>query len=521
MLVRPRPSILALAGTALLVLLSPHSARPLPAGQLPAGREEALATITPDSLRGHLSFLASDLLEGRDTPSRGLDLAAEYIAAQFRRAGLEPAGDDGYFQTAPWKVQAPGAFRFEIRLGDRVFHLAPDGIGLNRLQPLDVKDAELVRVDASDPDALGKLDAAEFEGKVVVADLPKAEERAGASARTLFNALGGLKPALIVLLDRESTRGSGLPTGRLIDPEGPSRAGGLRLPGATPPQVVVNDPAVVEALAASPPGPIDGTATLSLGEGVERPVALRNVVGLLRGSDPKLKDEYVVVSAHYDHIGQRPGQPGDQIFNGANDDGSGTVAVVELASALAKADPLPKRSVLFVTFFGEEKGLLGSRYFGKHPVVPLASIVAHVNLEQVGRTDDREGPQVDRASMTGFDFSDLGPTFALAGQATGVEVFKHPTNSDAFFGRSDNQALADLGIPAHTLCVAYVYPDYHGAGDHWDKIDYDNFARVVKTVGLAVLTVADRAEPPAWNPDNPKAARYLKAWKALHGADQE
>jgi Zn-dependent M28 family amino/carboxypeptidase len=281
-------------------------------------------------------------------------------------------------------------------------------------------------------------------------------------------------------------------------------------------QVIVHDPDAIAALDTLPVGPIEGTVTLTLGEPVERPAVLRNVVGLLRGSDPKLRDEYVIVSAHYDHIGVRPTATGDRIFNGANDDGSGTVAVVELASALAKVQPRPKRSILFVTFFGEEHGLLGSRYFGRKPVVPLKSIVAHVNLEQVGRTDDREGPQVNRASMTGFDFSEVGAIFAEAGQATGVEVFKHPRNSDAFFGRSDNQALADLGIPAHTLCVAYIYPDYHGLADHWDRIDYDNFARVCRTFGLGILMIADRPEPPAWNAENPKASRYLKAWNDLH-----
>jgi len=330
------------------------SAQHAPAFEITPGVRAMLDHISADSLRGHLSFIASDALEGRNTPSRGLDIAAEYIAAQFRRAGLEPVGDDGYFQTA------------------------------------------------------------------------------------------GLQPA-----------------------------------------------------------------------SAEKPVKVRNVIGLLRGSDAALKDTYVLVTAHYDHLGMKPGA-GDTIFNGANDDGSGTVSVIELASALASLKERPRRSVVFMTFFGEEKGLLGSHYYGQHPIFPIDKTVADINLEQVGRTDSDEGPQVNNASMTGIDFSDVGAIFQAAGKLTGINIYKHARNSDAFFGRSDNQALANQGVPAHTLCVAYVYPDYHGLGDHWNKIDYQNMARVNRAVALGVLMIANNPQAPRWNQANPKAARYAQAWKALH-----
>jgi len=191
--------------------------------------------------------------------------------------------------------------------------------------------------------------------------------------------------------------------------------------------------------------------------------------------------------------------------------------VVELASALSRLEPRPKRSILFLTFFGEEKGLLGSRYYGRHPLVPLKDTAAMINLEQVGRTDDSEGPSLKRASMTGFDFSEVGTVLERAGQAVGVEVVKHPKNSDLFFGRSDNQSLADSGVPAHTLCTAFMFPDYHQEGDHWDRIDYANMARVGQAIGLGVLELADAANRPLWNEANPKTERYVKAWKTLHG----
>ena len=123
--------------------------------------------------------------------------------------------------------------------------------------------------------------------------------------------------------------------------------------------------------------------------------------------------------------------------------------------------------------------MLGSRYYGRNPIIPVDKTVADVNLEQVGRTDDSEGPRVGSAALTGFGYSEVSKVSRRLGRGRGDEaVVKHPRNSDAFFGRSDNQALADLGVPAHTLCVAFSYPDYHGAADHWDKVDYANMAKV-------------------------------------------
>jgi hypothetical protein len=346
-----------------LAVLSAAAAPAVCAGGPSSAPPEAvplLDRISASSMRGNLSFLASDALEGRGTPSRGLDIAADYIAAQFRRAGLEPLGDDGYFQTADWSQINP----------------------------------------------------------------------------------------------RRN-----------------------RNPGAV----------------------------------AQPPVKVRNVAGILRGSDPVLKDTYILVTAHYDHIGTGQGS-GDQIFNGANDDGSGTVSVIELANAFAAHKQRPRRSIVFMTVFGEEHGLVGSRYYGANPLVPLEKTIAGINLEQLGRTDDSEGPNKLALNVTGFDFSDVGAILKSAGDQTGIRVWKHAVNSDKYFARSDNQALADQGIPSHTVSVAYGFPDYHGAGDDWDKIDYDNMAAVDRTVALAIWTIANSAQTPKWNKANPKARNYLKRW---------
>ncbi len=358
----PRQQIAGVAGAILLALLATGADQPLSPDQ-----RAVMGHISADSLRGNLSFLASDLLEGRATPSRGLDLAAEYVAAQFRRAGLEPAGDDGYFQTAT--------------LAD----VGPRGI-------------------------------------------------------QLAQALG------------------------------------------------VNDPSSVK---------------------------MRNVAGILRGSDPNLRNTYVILSSHYDHLGMAASGE-DRIYNGANDDGSGSSSVMEVANALAALPVHPKRSILFILFFGEERGLWGSHFYAAHPLVPPAQTIAQLNLEQVGRTDDSEGPQIRAAAITGFDFSNLPEIFADAGRAAGVTIAKNPRNSDPYFSRSDNQSLADLGIPAHTLSVAYDFPDYHKVTDTWEKIDYDNMAAVDRAVALGMLRLASDEAPPKWNDQYAPARRYAEAAHKLH-----
>ena len=323
------------------------------AGALTPQQQAVVNGISENSLRGHLSFISSDLLEGRDTPSRGLDIAAEYIAAQFLRAGLEPVGGDGYFQDAK-----PG-------------------------------------------------------GKVV-----------------------------------------------------------------------------------------------------------HNVAGLLRGSDASLADTYVILSAHYDHLGTRPtGQ--DRIYNGANDDGSGTVSVIEIASALAAAPERPKRSILFLTFFGEELGardykdLAGSRYYAAHPLVPLSKTIASVNLEQIGRTDATSGKQIGVAYVTGFDYSNLGAILNDAAQPTGIAIKKDLPSKGEFFERSDNLSLALAGVPSHTIYVADDYSDYHKVGDEWQKVDYANMARVDRAIALGLLRLASEAPPPKWNQASPAARPYTEAAKRL------
>lgn len=441
--------------------------------------QSAMDRISAQSLRGHLSFLASDLLEGRATPSRGLDLAAEYIAAQFRRAGLEPVGDNGYFQTATLMEREPNwdGFEMTFTVGGKTIRIEKSEAYLLPPSALNLRDVPVIVADQSTPPE-------QTRGKVVFL--------AAARGRVAFD-----QAALVIAANPN------LPAGPQVrDPEGgPARAGiGM-----------VNKPELAAFLKDYP----DTKVNVHMAAAIERPVTVHNVAGLLRGSDPRLSETYVLLTSHYDHVGMRA-TGDDRIFNGANDDGSGTVSVVEIAGALAAVNPHPKRSILFMTFFGEERGLLGSRFYGRHPIVPLDKTVADLNLEQIGRTDASDGPQIGTASITGFDFSELPGILADAGKIAGIKVYKNEEASDAYFGRSDNQALADVGIPAHTLCVAFDYPDYHKVGDHWEKVDYGNMAKVDRAVALALLHLASDFPPPKWNESNPKAMKYVDAAKKLH-----
>ncbi|MFO0046155.1 MAG: M28 family peptidase [Armatimonadota bacterium] len=248
---------------------------------------------------------------------------------------------------------------------------------------------------------------------------------------------------------------------------------------------------------------------------------VRNVIGIIPGSDSELKSQYVLITAHYDHLGMKLVKEGDSkegvdlIYNGANDNGSGTAGVINTARLLAKSKP--KRTLVFMTFYGEEKGLVGSQYYVKNPVFPLKDTVAMINLEQIGRTDDTEGARVSEISMTGFELSDLGTLFNVVGKKFGVPASGHPRNSFAYFGASDNMGFALAGIPAHTVCTSYEFPDYHKLSDTPEKIDYVNMAKIVTVVAETAKVVANQAKVVSWNQNEPRAKRYIEAAKKLKG----
>jgi hypothetical protein len=444
------------------------------------------AHVSAENLKADVAFLASDTLQGRATPSPGLDAAAEYIASQFRKARLEPVGDDGYFQTATYNLITPNLDGFEITAGAAKVTSAT----IQEAIATDLKDAAVIKVSPADAE---KLTIEQVRGKVLVLDLAEG----GGQGMRRIPQTAKLEPALvIVLLPQAMGRGMGArPVMR--DASAPASKASM---------VMLADAALREELAKP-----DAKVSAHIAAPKMEVAKARNVVGLLRGSDPVLKDTYVIVTGHYDHLGVRGTGEGDHIFNGANDDASGTSSVVEIGTALAALGEKPKRSILFMTVFGEEVGGYGARYSTSHPIFPLAKTVADVNLEQLGRTDDTEGPRPLQFNLTGFDYTDIASIMAKAGEETGIKVVKHEKNSDSFFGRSDNATFADAGIPSTTLSVAYVYPDYHAVGDEWQKLDYDNMAKVDVCVGLGIWNMANSDKVPEWNRENPKVARYVEA----------
>jgi len=466
----------------------------------------ALERISADALKAHVRFLASDALEGRGTPSRGQDAAAEYIAAQFTRLGLEPAGDAGsYFQNAGFAqvtVNLEGA-EVVIDAGGKAFAVPADRIGVMGAQTsgVNLDGVEAVKVSGAADVVAGRI-----ANRAVLVEAPdynalttaEARRNAFRDFRRMRSALNDAHPAVVIAI------------GEAAPPRPPRTAKRLVSDVETAPLwLQVGD---AELRAAVRQGQ-SFKATVHVPEPQREHVILRNVAGLLRGTDPKLCDTYVVVSAHYDHLGLLPPRTGDRIMNGANDNASGTASMIEIAGALVKAPP--RRSVLFVAWFGEEMGLLGSRYYVAKPLEPLARTVANINLEQTGRTDDLSGPALNSAGMTGWDYSDVGDTFERAAEETGVKFVRNAT-WDEFFARSDNVSFAALGIPAHTVGVALEFPDYHKVSDEWQKLDYANMEKVTRFLAEGVELLANSETAPKWKADNPEAAEFAGARQETH-----
>jgi peptidase M28-like protein len=491
-----------------------------PAPPLPSAVQHALSSVSADELKGDLSFLASDALQGRFTPSPGLDVAAEFIASKFRSAGLEPGGDHDYFQTAEMVDRRLPAVAADLTLylGDRTLVVPATDIAVKSCtQAAHFDHVPVLILSAKDPEL---LKGADLKGKAVVTPDSDWDKLSG-DARTAgyrkmraFNqtvASSGAALAITIVANKQMP---GPP--RLLFVEEAAAAGA--------PLLAVRSQDLAKRMVAG------ATLTVDIPAPIDNKIAVKNVIGILRGSDPVLSQTAVLLTAHYDHIGtvetagqmsmHSPGDSPDRIYNGANDDGSGTVSVIEIGRALAKIQPRPKRSVVFITFFGEERGELGSEFYGKHPVFPISKTVADVNLEQVGRTDSTVGPQLNDASVTGFDYSDVTGFLSRAGERVGIKVYRDAEASDAYFTRSDNDALARQGVPAHTLCVAFDFPDYHGVGDEWQKINYENMAKVDRMVLLALLNIANSEKAPEWNASNPKTEHFRAAKAAsMKGPD--
>lgn len=218
-----------------------------------------------------------------------------------------------------------------------------------------------------------------------------------------------------------------------------------------------------------------------------------NAVGILRGADVKTGADAILLTAHLDHLGIGPAVNGDSIYNGADDDASGTTAVIELARALSQGKR-PKRTILFVLFGSEEIGGFGNSYFIGHSPVPLDHIVANLEFEMIGRPD----PAVPSGNfwLTGFERSNLGPELAKRG----AHIVGDPHPKEQFFQRSDNYALAKRGVVAQTVSSFSLHKDYHQPSDEISKLDFPYMTTVIESMVKPIAWLANTDWKPAWNP---------------------
>ncbi len=219
-----------------------------------------------------------------------------------------------------------------------------------------------------------------------------------------------------------------------------------------------------------------------------------NAVGLLRGSDPVLSRQAILLSAHLDHLGTRSTPAGEVIFHGADDDASGTTAVIELARALAALPSHPRRTVIFACFGSEETGGQGDGYFLQHPPLPLSSIVANLEFEMIGLPD--RAVQPTQLWLTGWERSDLGPTLA----AHGAPLVADPHPNEHFFQRSDNFALARMGIVAQTVSSYGLGAHYHQPTDNLDRIDFQHLSQAIEWMIAPVQWLSSSDWKPSWKP---------------------
>ena len=473
--------------------------------------------ITADGLKSRLYFLASDFFEGRETATRGQKLAAYYLASEYRQLGLTPGGTpktsdplESYFQPFNVYRRTPKQARLEVTInGDKV---AASTFSADTHDDLSFfSTGGLVNAAggavfggyglASDYAALSAKGIS-FAGKwlMIFEDDTQFVNKRSALWKT------GKPKGVLVVSDVSASTSGKFPERAAQASLNAQGLGALSLVESTdfPPTFAISTRLANQLLAPSKqsveslkekPTVFELDKNVHITATVERSAGLKteNVLAFIEGSDPKLKDEVVIISAHYDHLGINPALKGDQIYNGAADDGSGVVASLELAQWFmrAKRDGFgPRRSILFINFTGEEKGLLGSTYYSQQPVVPWERTVADINMDGVGGLDANH-PTLSRnyIYILGTDelSTELINVAKRLNQTTGVNLELTPNQG---FGSDHINFEAQL-IP-HLYYSTGLTEKYHQPEDEPDTIDYDHFAKVVRLIFATAWQVANQ-----------------------------
>ncbi len=453
-------------------------------------------------------FLASDELMGRDPIRPEIDVASRYIAEQFWKYGAkEFEGANGYYQNIPFRLSGPPQTGI-LRLGEQTFTQGDDilvldgedftgsheiivlGYGLESdYEGKDVK-GKIVVTNIGEPGKLGPADL--FSGGRK--KLALAKERGALGLIEIFNvptlpwqmATNFLNRAQLTI-DASSDEMS-IPYLWLKDPK----------------NVLINAIGKGEYK----------TAEIKIQGKVNRSITGKNVIGFIEGTDPVLKDEFVMLSAHYDHIGVgKPNAEGDSIYNGARDNAVGTVAIMKAAKYFAEHPP--KRSIIFCAWTAEEKGLLGSAYFADNPLIPLNKVIYNLNIDNGGYND------TSIITVVGFGRTSVDSLIAEATEVFGLKTIADPSPEQGLYDRSDNVNFARKGIPSPTFSLGFTAFDdeitrhYHQPSDEVDNFDLEYAVKYWKSYILTAEKIANHPERPQWK----KGDKYEQAAKNLYGLD--
>lgn len=473
--------------------------------------------LSKAQLEAHMRFLASDALEGRRTGSRGNDIAAAYIAAQFEAYGLKPApGKDSYFQPVMFESVIPPQSG-SLKLGKTDFERGKDFLFLSGTAN-NVKTTAVFAnygwVDSKTSyDDYKNLDV---KGKVVFVlpgtpddQSPMAILNAG-TAKQKFAAERGAV-AVIELFRMQ------FPWNFFVSYFGKEA---IRLADGQSAQA---QPNIVYGFFKEPsPNPIKDLeagksmkVTLSSTGGSIAKLPSQNVCGVLEGSDPVLKNEYIILSAHYDHVGVGAQGGGaytaqDSIFNGARDNGFGTISL--LAAAKAFYQKRPKRSVIFLAVTGEEQGLLGSQYYAENPLIPLEKTVFNLNTDAAGYND------TDNVMIVGIEHVSVRETLEAGAKPFGLGILDDPMPEQNLFQRSDHYNFVIKGVPSIFMTPAITAFDdkitkyYHQVTDNPDTIDYDYLLKYCQAFVHTARLIGDMPKAPFWKAGD----KYEEGGKKLY-----